>query len=184
MTNKDFFQRVPNATSFQVLDHVTWNNNLTRLNYFSPLINGSSIRLVLSFSQSIPSGVTTTISGSSYTAVEPNTDMWDGTDEIYFPEDGLYAILTSHNHSGSIVGRRFFQGVVVDGGGGGTVVSNIVRFYDNVVANSVRAVDFQLNALFGYYAIFNAFQNSGSSRTVSGNITIQKMSEVYEGLSS
>ena len=64
------------------------------------------------------------------------------------------------------------------------MVTSVVRFYDNNISNTVRAVDFQLNALFGYYVYFNAFQNSGSSQTVSGNITIQKMSEVYEGLSS
>lgn len=182
MTNKDFFQRVPNATSFQVLDHVTWNNNLTRLDYFNPLASGSNMRLVLSFSQSLTSGISSVIAGSSYTAIEANLDMWNGTDNIYFPEDGLYAILTSHNHASSIVGRRLFSGVVCDDTG--TPVRNVVRFYDNVVANVPRAVDFQFNVFSNYFLVLSAFQNSGSTQTVTGTVIVQKISQVYEGLPS
>jgi hypothetical protein len=189
MSTKDYFQQVPNATSFQVLDHVTWNNNVTmRLNYFQPLVNGSAQRIKLSFSQSIASSTAESLIGvNSYTVVEANTTMWNGTQErIYLPIDGLYVISTTHSFNG-IGGRRLLNVRFFDYFG--SQYKNRALFYENIVSGDIKSFDvienslnggFVINGFSGHSIDLRVLQNSGGPLTVSGTVHVQKMSEIFE----
>jgi hypothetical protein len=189
MSTKDYFQRVPNATSFQVLDHVTWNNNIQmRLEYFYSLVNGSTQRVHLSFTQSIASSTTASrIISNSYSAIIANTNMWNtSSDFIYLPESGVYSILTEHSFNG-IGGTRTFDIQLYNEFN--VSAGSFPIFYENITAGDVKSHDIVstitvgsvvINEIPGYSIELKAAQNSGSALTVTGDIYVQKMASIYE----
>ena len=91
MTNNlvKFFQTSPKASSGDLLDLITWNNNVGqwgKLGYFESIINSSQQRISLTFSNSILNATLTTVIWT--TATIPNQSMWTSGTNIFIPEDG------------------------------------------------------------------------------------------------
>jgi hypothetical protein len=176
MTNDlvKFFQTSPSAATGNVIDLVTWNNNVGqwgKLGYFNEIVNSANQRLSLTFSNSILNATLTTITWTS--AVIPNTAMWTSGTDILIVESGRYIFNFEMAVPTSITGRRLVR-LVLNG------VNAITNQYMDAAINVNNQSSFVIELYEGDIITYIIQQDTTATRTVTGSLYIQKMPEIKD----